>query len=72
MVKVSFKTSIEFEDETWEAFQEQWTMPSAFLHSILKSVFSEGFKSKYGVQPKTIGIFPLGQDSKVEPERVDS
>ena len=70
MVRVSFRTSIEFEDEAWEEFQSKCTMPLALLHSILKSVFYEGFKSKYGMQPKSIGIFPMDPHTKVEPERL--
>ena len=71
MVRVSFKTSIEFDEETWERFQKKWNMPSALLHSILKSVFYEGLQAKYGVQPKTVGIFPLDGQSRIEPERIE-
>ncbi len=70
MVRVSFKTVVEFDDEGWESFQGQWTMPAAFLHSILKTVILEGFQSKYGIQPKSIGIFPSDQQSRIEPETV--
>ena len=71
MIRVTFKTSIEFEDEEWKRFQKQWTMPAALLHSILKSVFTEGFRSKYGMQPKTVGIFPIEPQTRVAAETIE-
>ncbi len=70
MIRVIFKTSIEFDDQGWEQFKKKWTMPDALLHSILKSVFNEGFQSKYGLLPKTVGIFPLEPQTRLQAERV--
>ena len=68
MVKVTFRTSIEFDDDTWQEFLSKSPMPVALLHSTMKSLFAEGFKLKYGFQPSAIGVFPIDPQTKVEPE----
>ncbi len=71
MIRVSFKASIDFSDESWGKFKDQWTLPPALLHSTIKSAVLEGFKARYGLEPDAVGIFPPDERPKVEPETVD-
>ena len=68
MIRVSFKANIDFDEETWNKFKSQWTMPEALLHSTIKTTLMEGLRTKYGIAPSTVGIFPPDQKTKVEPE----